>query len=764
MKKSSEFIVKYRWFIIAAFILVPVLFATQIPRAVVEPNMKSMLPKHMAARIATDRIDEIFGGTEIIAIMIKTDDVLNPSTLKRIRKLNRKMKHVHNIDKVLSLFELKNIKGENGAMIVDPAVKEIPSTDEEREALRDELKDNDIVYGSVVSKDFTVTAVIGMLESSADDMSVLSEIEELVKEVPGDEETVIGGLPYTRVKVAYNIRNDMKRLMPYGFIIMLVFLYLCFKQARGVVLPFVVVVMSILVTMGVIPVLGWKIYVITVLVPVILIAVANDYGIHLIAKYQELIASGVQYSNKEIAKKMYSSLSKPVIMTGLTTIAGMLCLLNHIIIPAKQVGILAAVGIFFALSASLLFIPAVTAVLPAEKTSSMLSAKPHLLDRILISFGEVVALNPKKVITIILACALAASTGIFRVIVDTDPVHYFSKESPVAYSANIMNEKFGGQATLSVVVKGDIKSPDIMHQIENIEEHLKASTYVGQATSIARIVKQMSRALNDKNDRMYNKIPDSRNAIAQYFELYSMSGDPDDFEKLVDFPYEHAHILARINSTSVANIRKIVTYAENMKKDNPNIDIIGGFAMILEDLATHIVQGQMRSLVSAIIIVMLLVALLFRSAAAGFLSAVPIGISIILLFGLMGYAGIELNVATAMLSSIMIGVGIDYTIHFLWRYKEEMARGLEPQEAVKTTLKTTGRGIVFNALSVVVGFSVLLLSTFVPVNFFGFLVVVSILSCLFGALLLVPALCIVLRPAFLEPKKNGIVKSKMMKK
>ena len=106
-----------------------------------------------------------------------------------------------------------------------------------------------------------------------------------------------------------------------------------------------------------------------------------------------------------------------------------------------------------------------------------------------------------------------------------------------------------------------------------------------------------------------------------------------------------------------------------------------------------------------------------------------------------------------MLSSIMIGVGVDYTIHFLWRYRAERQNGLDPQEAVKKTLTTTGRGIVFNAFSVIVGFLVLFTSGFMPIRFFGFLVVVSIFSCLVGALVFIPALCLVFRPGFLEPNK-----------
>jgi len=181
---------------------------------------------------------------------------------------------------------------------------------------------------------------------------------------------------------------------------------------------------------------------------------------------------------------------------------------------------------------------------------------------------------------------------------------------------------------------------------------------------------------------------------------------------------------------------------------------VGGwvFGAILLELAIGVVNGQILSLILAILVVGALLMLLFRSPAAGAIAAIPLALSMAVLFGLMGFFGIELNIATALLSSIMIGVGVDYTIHYLWRYREERRRGKEPDYAVKITLTTTGRGIIFNALSVVIGFGVLMSSGFMPVRFFGFLIVVSILSCLIGALVLIPALCLVLRPRFLEPK------------
>jgi predicted RND superfamily exporter protein len=209
-------------------------------------------------------------------------------------------------------------------------------------------------------------------------------------------------------------------------------------------------------------------------------------------------------------------------------------------------------------------------------------------------------------------------------------------------------------------------------------------------------------------------------------------------------------MLVRVNSGSTTVINRVVKEIRTMTDDDPAFAGIGGYGYINARLSDLIIRGQEWSLALAVGVVALLVMLIFRSVWAGVFITVPLAGAMVILFGLMGYAGILLDVATAMLSSIMIGVGVDYTIHFLWRYKTERAAGKDEEEAIYTTLTTTGRGITFNAFSVMVGFSALLISSFTPIRFFGFLVVISIASCLVGAMVLVPALILKLKPAFLE--------------
>src|SRR5690606_36066063 len=199
---------------------------------------------------------------------------------------------------------------------------------------------------------------------------------------------------------------------------------------------------------------------------------------------------------------------------------------------------------------------------------------------------------------------------------------------------------------------------------------------------------------------------------------------------------------ARVRSSTRGELGAVVNHVrEYTEREMAGLSVpVGGCGAVFADRVGAIVDGQVSSLLVSFLVVMVLNGIGFRSVGAGVWSMIPLALAVPALFGLMGTFGIELNVVTAMLSSIMIGVGVDYTVHFLWRYRDERREGYGADEAAYRALTTVGRGIVFNALSVIFGFAVLGLSNFTPVRFFGFLVVVSIAACMFAAVQLMPAL------------------------
>lgn len=749
--KTGSFIIRYRWLIICGFFAVSLFFGLQLPKARIDTDLANMMPADMPSRISTDSIEEMFGGLEMAMIVLEAEDVLSENSLKRVKNISDRLNRLKGVDQLMSLFDLKSIKGVNGAMIVNPAVDRIPANSEDIESLRNELIENELVYGIVVSEDFKYTAIIVSILDEVEDEYIVPEIYKIIKEVPGNEKVYYGGMPFTRIEIDKSTKKDLYFLLPTGLLIMIFFLFFSFRQIRGVILPFSVVIMSIMVSMGSIPLLGWEMNMTTILLPVMLIAIANDYGIHLIAKFQEDNMPGNKFSPGELAIMMFRALARPVVLTGLTTMAGMLCLLGHAMVPAKQLGILSSIGIVYALAASLLFIPAITSLV--KKPKPVLSndiKKASWMEKLLMGFGKIVTNHPKRILSISLLFVIAFGTGIFFLNIDANPENYFKENHPVKVSANIMNQQFGGSQNISIVISGDIKSPEIMKNIESYDQSFNNIEGVGNITTIAKVVKTMSKAINDTGDEYYNNIPDSRNAIAQYFMLYNMSGDPEDFERLVDFDYQNTQLMIRINNANSSVVNKVKKEIDNILEGDDNVSQKGGYALIFSDFAGLVVNGQLLSLMLSIIVVIIMLSVLFNSFVAGLISSIPISIAMLILFGSMGYCGLDLNVATAMLSSIMIGVGIDYTIHFLWRYKKELSAGAEYKRAIIKTLTTTGRGITINAFSVIIGFLILMISNFKPVQFYGFLVVVTILSCLIGALILIPAICLIFKPKFLE--------------
>ncbi len=751
---EGNFIIQYRWWIISATIIITLLFASLLPRAEMDPDVDHYIPESMTSSINTRKIEEIFGGNEILMVILETDDILNTKTLERLQNLSEEFDNMQGVKKVISLFNSKSLKGEDGMMIVDPAVPEIPETPEGWSSLRDEIKQNKLVMNRVVSEDFNMSAIILILEKEINKNEIVDNVNQILKDNPGDERVILGGMPYIGAVVSKAMSHDILILMPMGLVIMLVMLYFFFKQKRGVLLPFSVVVMSIIIAMGMFPLFGWKISIISVLLPVILIAVANDYGIHLVANYQELAKyEGINANPLKLSIRIYQNLKRPVFLTGLTTIAGLLSLLSHRMIPARQLGVLAAIGVSVALVMSLLFIPAVLSLMKKPLTGKkLISDKKDNLSLFLSWLGHIVANYPVKVLIFSISITILTGTGIYFLKVDSNVVNFFPKHHAIRESSRIIDENFGGIQTISLLIEGDLKDPDLLKRMDGYKDKISEIPGVGSVTSLSDVVKGISKVLNDEGDPRYDKIPDSREFVAQYLGLYAMNADESDFDQLVDYDYHFGRIIITLNNSDNHSVKRVINETKEITKGDPDIKLLGGNAYLNLEMADLVVKGQLYSLLLAIIIIGGLVSIIFRSPAAGFIAMIPITMAVLFLFGVMGFFGIRLDIATAMLSSMMIGIGVDYTIHFMWRYKVERAGRLNPGEAVRKTLETTGKGILFNALSVIIGFSVLIFSSFPPIRFFGVLILLSIIACLAGAFLVITGILIIWKPAFMEPK------------
>ncbi|MBU1240187.1 MMPL family transporter [Myxococcota bacterium] len=727
-------LIRHRKAIIIVFGVTSLIFGLLIPFAKMEPDIQSMIPADSAVLKSMLQIERRFGSTKT-AMVIFTEEEIGPQILAELKKSADPLGQIKGVDSVQSLDSYRALLGSSSP-----------------EEFRRKIRENPLIYQRLAGKNLKSAAIVIRINPRAVESDVVRAIIKSVHRTRGKRPVVFGGMPFVHLQIEKDVPRDMATFLPVGLLLMTAFLFFSFRELRGVVLPFLVVIMSICVSMGTLVLLGWKIQMITILLPVVLLAVANDYGIHIIANYQEevkaLHAQDKPVDMATLAVSGFRRLLWPIVATGVTTMAGLLCLTTHIIKPASQLGILGALGIGYALIVSLFFLPAVLSLLsPPKKRVHKEANTPG--GRALRLLGELVSGYPRTLVAASVVLVVIMALGIGRIHVDSDPVSFYGSKSAVVKSTALVNAQYGGIQLISLMATGDMKDPKNLRKIRLMQQKIATIPGASRSLSIADVFAMVGKTTG-LGSSAHEYLPVDRKETLKWLSLLKGFTREKALDYLVSPGWDRAHLMVQLDQGSNRGITRIAQKIDSLR--DPSLFIhMSGPAILFSDLMERVVRGQLVSLAVSLLVISLLVMVFFRSVMAGIFAAIPLGISLVVLFGTMGYFRITLDISTALLTSVMIGVGVDYTIHFLWRYKEERARGLAPGEGVEQTLRTSGRGIIFNALSVILGFSVLILSSFEPIKFFGLLIFLSITVCLAGAMILLPAMVLLLRPRFLEP-------------
>lgn len=726
MDQLKRLITVYGHYVIAAFIVITIILGISLTQIKNDPNIQNMLPETMPSRVALNQIEGKFGGTKLALVMVHSETPWEKEFLTQIKQLTN---------------EIRQINGVTGAFSIGDLLAQFPGISDNESLFRSIVTKNPLIYQRIVSQKLDRVAIVVNINSAVHEYPLVKKLRAITAKYFTQSEVVFGGMPFINERIEEDINRDMVIFMPGGILLMLLFLYFSFKEIRGVLLPLAVVGMAIIVAMGLIPIFDWRMQMVTLLLPVILIAVANDYGIHLITHFQRNRRMYPELNSQDLALKGVRELGKPILFAGITTIAGILSLLTHLIIPAKQMGILGAIGILFALIASLLFLPAVLAKLPRGVVKKEI--KSDRWHNFLEGMGKFI-INRSGIILIgVILIAAISGWGITLLEVDSNPVGFYDSKSEVVQGATIVNNDFGGAQIISLMIKGAPDDLDTINWLKDINQKIDRIKGVGNTLSMVDVYGAMAQLL----PRIY-KDHDLKSRLA----LFQKMGGAAALKGNVSDDHNYLQLMIQVQSEGSDALKEILNQIKNIINDDPRVEQIGGSGLIFIELIDRVVSGQIYSLGISLMIIMLLVIILFRSVIAGILAMIPIALALILLFGLMGYLEIPLDISTAMLSAIMIGVGIDYTIHFIWGIQEAIKSGGSLKEAIQHTLTGVGRGITLNGLSVVIGFSVLMGSSFLPIRFFGALIFLSISTCLIGALIILPAMILLFQPRFLLGK------------
>ncbi len=759
MKKIVRFSVNRPWRVIGAVLCITVFFLFQIPRVKIDPRVEIVLKQNNPVEEVYNRNRQEFESYADVLIGMLHDDVYNPGSLEKIRRITEEVENIPGVKKVTSILNVKNIAGGEEGLNVSPMVEEgeLPRSGEELKELREKARSWSVYEGVYITEDGSGTALSVVLDNTVetdDIVPIYYTLLDIVKKYEGPEEFFISGPTVVEALQGHYMIKDLKLLVPLVNIVLLGFLFLFFRNFRGTVLPLVSVGIASIWTIGLMPMFDIPLTMVTSVLPVALIAVGSAYGIHVLENV---------FSDAEEGKAGLSGIitaatrvSLPVIMAGLTTIASFISLCTSAIVPLKQFGALSSFGLLAALMISLTFLPAVLAVADSRGWKY----RPHhhssrdCIGPVLVFFSRISLRRSGLVLGISAVLLVLSVGGGLQVKSDLNLIEDFRKGSPIRIADEVLNEKFGGTSLFNVVLDGmepdDIKDPAVLREMDALQNRLMGMNNIGKAVSVVDFIKRMNQAMHDGDPAFYT-IPESKDLVAQYLLLFSFSGGSGELDSFVNFDCKSGQILLQMKSQSGYLAQDVVNLVNGYRKQELKTSRVAdifttGLAMLAKEFNRLVVESQASSFAVSFILVIFIVSAMFRSFKLGCYSVVPLVVPIFLNFGIMGLTGIKLNAATAVIASLAIGIGIDYSIHFLSRYRHEITMQGSVEKAIERSLHTSGRAILYNALAVAAGFLVLVPSNFVIISQLGILVALVMITTSLASLTLLPAILKVFPP------------------
>lgn len=578
-----------------------------------------------------------------------------------------------------------------------------------------------------------------------------SEVVEAVRGVVKDERAEgrdigVSGVPSIVVEMVEAINRDLRRFSLVSLLFVVGFLLLVFRRARWVLLPLVPTGATVVFTLLLMDVMGKHMSVITGNVPSLLLVIGLAHSIHMIVRWRESQARRPDDAAQPRALAVARALVLPCLFTATTTMVGFLSLYFTGSRPIMDFGLFMAIGVALAFLLSFVALPGLLSVLP--------QAREGRLERsaVLLEGLARAALRRKAAVAALgLTLAGAGALGVARLDVEARFIDYFSPRSPIHQGLLYIDEHLGGTSGLEVVLSGEAgafgpANPENLDRAAAVAEWLRARHEVGVVMSYTGLVDELRKLIErERKDAVAALAGLPQEAVTRLLSPYVVVA-PVEAEGSTVAPFSAVRIVARVRETD-PGLRRLPLLAElraelvrQFPAGGPVRAEATGMFVLYANMLQSLVRSQVTSSLLCLGAIWVMLALLFRSPGAAVLALVPNLLPIVLAMGAMGWSGVPLDMATVMIASVSLGIGIDGAIHYLFRYEEELRRDGDVPAALVRTSGSIGTSILYTSLTSVVGFSVLAFSEFRPNAYFGVLTGLAMVAALFAMLTVLPVL------------------------
>ena len=653
-------------------------------------------------------------------------------------------------------------------MQVQPLLN-LPITGQSVQLLATRLQENPIYQDTLLSKDATVMALSFSVDIGP---KGFREVVDKVLATTGREATPavridVSGTPVFFATVE-RFAQRMAFLFPIALLLIGLIHFEAFRTFQGMLLPLLTAVLAVVWSVGFMGLFNVPLDAFNATTPILILAVAAGHAVQILKRYYEeydRIQGEFPHHLPRVAndQAIIDSLSRigPVMLAaGFVAAAGFFSLLSFEIATIRTFGIITGLGVLCAMVIELTLIPALRSSLrpPPRRASVGSNPTPTRWDRFADRLVDLVLVSRNKLALGFLVVAAVSASGIFFLNRENSTKSYFGESVPVRAQDKFLNGKLAGTNTLYVVFQGDkadhMKDPAVLAMVQDVQRFIQTLPDVGKTASIVDLLRQMNKASNDGSPDA-DVLPASQELISQYLLLYSISGQPNDFDAYVDYDYKNLNLVvwtkndsSRYAETMVQSIR---SYVEPRLPAGVAVQI-GGSVPQTSALSETLVRGKLLNIAQMIAVVFVVGLIIFRSVTASVYLILPLAFAVLVNFGVMGLFRIPLNTPNSVSAAMGIGIGADYAIYLLYRLREELATGGDFEDALRRTMRSAGKAVVYVATAVAGGYAVLLLSFDFYVHiWFGVLIVLSMIVSAITALLLIPTLLTLYVPRCFKP-------------
>ena len=732
MKSWLNYVVHHPWRIILPIVLLTLLFAWQIPHLRFETSLYDLTIQDLPQTREYEVFKKTFGCEEIVLIVARTPDVFDPGIFSNIERLAAEFEKIEGVRRVISLPGIKKSMDITGKWTLSDFKKEIAIVT--------------LLERNIVSRNGKTTVISLILEDNKQKDPVIATIEDIIEREKATQPMYQIGMPVVSKALTQYTEQDFLRLPPITFLLIAATLFLLFRNFRGVFIPAGSVLMALIWTFGLMAWTGTPLSLLIMIVPIFLIAVGTAYSMYIFPEYA--VAQKTSKAPGEASLDCFLKLGFPTFLAVITTIIGLGSLLINRIVEIRYFALFSCFGILAMLFIFMTFLPAVMALLPLsdKRSHSTSSTRESLLDRLLSGIIRLNLEHQKWTLGLIALISLLGIMGISRIQVETNPLDFFKDSTDISQNFKDIYRDMAGSFPMNVVISSGqddyFEDPGHLKEIVPIQEFLATLPGVDKTISFCDYLKLVNYATNRYQDDFY-ALPDEGFEVRMLINSFKTMLGQDMVDRFMNGGFSKTNIVLRTHissSNAFMNTRKkIEAYLDENLPAGFSFQVTG-IGVVISHSSELITDGQIKSLFLTLILVFAIMFLLFMSFKVGIIGILPNCFPILVGFGLMGWLGIPLSMATSLIAGVAIGLAVDDTIHYLVGYNHEFKKDLNKRRALRDTVRHLGKPIIFTTVTISLGFSVLLFSSFKPTAVFGLLTVITMVSALVGDLILLPSL------------------------